>query len=162
LGYAIGGFLVKHRLADLKPLGMTVAVMSASTVMLAPVAVATLPSEAPGLGPLAAVAALGVFGTGLAFVIFFGLIARVGPAKSFLVAYLAPGFAVGYGAALLDETITAATIAGLVLILAGSWLAAEGRLPLAGKGSLDGPAPQERGGSVPVLPELAPKSVEDR
>lgn len=129
LGYAIGGFLVKHKLAALQPLGMTVAVMTASALLLAPVALASAPSELPDVGPLAAVAALGAFGTGLAFVIFYGLIARVGPAKSFLVAYLAPGFAVVYGAVLLDEAITAATVAGLVLILAGSWLGVEGRVP---------------------------------
>jgi drug/metabolite transporter (DMT)-like permease len=172
LGYAIGGFVVKHRLSNLDPLGMTVAVMTASTVMLAPVAAASAPPDFPDLGPLAAVAALGVFGTGLAFVIFYSLIARVGPAKSFLVAYLAPGFAVVYGAALLDETITAATVAGLVLILGGSWLAAEGRLPLrrrptrAGDGrevASDGrPLTEEGGGPVPVLSELASERVESR
>jgi drug/metabolite transporter (DMT)-like permease len=164
LGYAVGGFVVKHRLAELKPLGLTVAVMSASTVMLAPLALASFPSEPPDLGPLAAVAALGVFGTGIAFVIFFGLIARVGPAKSFLVAYLAPGFAVFYGAALLDETITAATVAGLVLILAGSWLGVEGRLPLSRRrGAADGgPASEEGGGPVAVVPELAPERIESR
>jgi drug/metabolite transporter (DMT)-like permease len=172
LGYAIGGFLVKHRLSDFDPLGMTVSVMTVSAVMLAPLALATAPPDFPDLGPLAAVGALGVFGTGLAFVIFYSLIARVGPAKSFLVAYLAPGFAVGYGAVLLDETITAATVAGLLLILAGSWLAAEGRLPLrrrppavadgrevaAGRG----PVAQEGGGAVPVLSELGSERVESR
>ena len=50
-------------------------------------------------------------------------------AKTWVLTYLAPGFAVVYGATLLGETITVATLAGLALILAGSWLAAEGRLP---------------------------------
>jgi drug/metabolite transporter (DMT)-like permease len=164
LGYAIGGFIVKHKLSDLQPLGMTVAVMSASTLLLVPAAVAGAPSGLPDLGPLAAVAALGVFGTGIAFVIFFSLIARVGPAKSFLVAYLAPGFAVFYGAALLDETITAATVAGLVLILAGSWLGVEGRLPLARRrGPADGgPSAEQGSGSVAALPELTPERIESR
>jgi drug/metabolite transporter (DMT)-like permease len=160
LGYAIGGFLVKHKLAGLEPLGLTFAVMAASTVLLAPVALATAPTEAPGIGPLTAVAALGIVGTGLAFVIFYGLIARVGPARSFLVAYLAPAFAVVYGAMLLGETITAATIAGLALILTGSWLAAEGRLPL--RPVIGGPAAQEGGGAVAVVPEVPAESVEDR
>jgi drug/metabolite transporter (DMT)-like permease len=81
------------------------------------------------VGPLAAVAALGVMGTGIAFVIFYGLISSVGPARAFLVTYIAPGFAVVYGAAFLAEEVTAVTITGLALILAGSFLAAEGRLP---------------------------------
>jgi drug/metabolite transporter (DMT)-like permease len=129
LGYAVGGLLVKHRLADVPPIGVAAWVMVASTVLLAPVALLTLPGAAPGLGPVAAVTALGVLGTGIAFMIFYDLIASIGPARAFVVTYLAPGFAVVYGATLLDETITVATIAGLALILAGSWLAAEGRLP---------------------------------
>jgi drug/metabolite transporter (DMT)-like permease len=129
LGYAIGGFIVKHRLSDVPSLGMSTAVMLVSSVLLLPPAVATAPSDFPGLGPIAAVAALGVVGTGIAFVIFYGLISSVGPARAFLVTYIAPGFAVVYGAAFLSEEVKAATIAGLTLILAGSWLAAEGRLP---------------------------------
>ena len=62
--------------------------------------------------------------------IFYDLIATVGPSRTWIVTYLAPGFAVVYGAVLLDEEITAATVAGLALILVGSYLAAEGRNPL--------------------------------
>jgi drug/metabolite transporter (DMT)-like permease len=129
LGYAIGGFLVKHRLAGMAPVGMSGAVMAASAVFLLPPALLTAPDAAPGLGPAAAVAVLGVLGTGIAFVIFYGLIGSIGPARTFLVTYIAPGFAVFYGAFLLSEEVTIATVAGLALILAGSWLAAEGRLP---------------------------------
>jgi drug/metabolite transporter (DMT)-like permease len=129
LGYAVGGFLVKHRLAGMAPVGMSAAVMAASTIFLLPPALLTAPEAAPGLGPAAAVAVLGVLGTGVAFVIFYGLIASIGPARAFLVTYIAPGFAVVYGALLLSEQVTVATMAGLALILAGSWLAAEGRLP---------------------------------
>jgi drug/metabolite transporter (DMT)-like permease len=129
LGYAVGGFLVKHRLAGVAPVGMSASVMAASAIFLLPPAILTAPGSAPGLGPAAAVTALGVVGTGAAFVIFYGLIASVGPARAFLVTYIAPGFAVVYGALLLSEEVTVATLAGLALILAGSWLAAEGRLP---------------------------------
>jgi drug/metabolite transporter (DMT)-like permease len=129
LGYAIGGFLVKHRLAGMAPLGMSAAVMVAATVLLFPPALFTAPEAAPGFGPAAAVAVLGVLGTGIAFVIFYGLIASIGPARTFLVTYIAPAFAVVYGALLLSEEVTVATLAGLALILSGSWLAAEGRLP---------------------------------
>ena len=129
LGYAVGGFAVKHRLGDLPPIGVAAWVMVASTVLMVPVAAIGFPASAPGLGPSAAVAVLGILGTGIAFAIFYDLIATVGPARAFIVTYLAPGFAVVYGVTLLDESITAATIAGLALILAGSWLAAEGRLP---------------------------------
>jgi drug/metabolite transporter (DMT)-like permease len=126
LGYAVGGFLVKHRFAAAEPIGVAAGVMVASTILLLPAAVITAPESAPAAGPVAAVAALGIVGTGIAFAIFYTLISRVGPARSFIVAYLAPGFAVIYGAVLLDEHITVSTVGGLALILAGSYLAIEG------------------------------------
>jgi drug/metabolite transporter (DMT)-like permease len=154
LGYAIGGFIVKHRLAGLAPLGMSAAVMAVSTIFLLPPALLTAPEAAPALGPAAAVLALGVLGTGIAFVIFYGLIASVGPARAFLVTYLAPGFAVVYGALLLSERVTVATWAGLALILSGSWLAAEGRLPWRPRVAVEEGPP-----AMPVadsVPERAP------
>ena len=78
-----------------------------------------------------ALIALGCGGTGVAFVIFYWLIATVGPTKASLVTYIAPGFAVVYGVSLLDERFTAATAAGLALIVGSSWLAAEARSPVA-------------------------------
>jgi drug/metabolite transporter (DMT)-like permease len=85
LGYAVGAFIAKHRLAGVPPTGIAAWVMVASTVLLAPAAIATAPSDAPGLGPVAAVVALGVLGTGIAFAIFYDLMARVGPARTFVV-----------------------------------------------------------------------------
>ena len=87
-------------------------------------AIATLPDSAPGLGPVAAVSALGILGTGVAFAIFYALMSTVGPARTFIVTYLAPGFAIAYGAIFLDEVITVSTLGGLALILGGSYLAA--------------------------------------
>lgn len=129
LGYAIGGMLVKHRLAGMAPVGMSGLVMAASALLLLPVAVLTPPDSFPGLGPIAAVTALGLVGTGAAFVIFYRLLSTVGPARTFIVTYIAPGFAIVYGAIFLSEEITVATICGLILILGGSWLSVEGRLP---------------------------------
>ena len=129
LGYAIGALLAKHRLEGVQPIGMSAGVMVSSGLVLIPAAIAGAPGEAPGIGPIAAVVALGVVGTGAAFVILYSLISSVGPARTWLVTYIAPLFAVVYGATLLGEEITAATIGGMALILAGSWLAAEGRTP---------------------------------
>jgi drug/metabolite transporter (DMT)-like permease len=124
VGYSVGGFVVKHRLSDARPLGVVASVMAASAGLLLIPAIVDAPSTAPGLGPLAAVAALGVVGTGAAFVIFYLLIGTVGPARTMIVSYIAPGFAVVYGATLLGESITPAILVGLALIVGGSWLAA--------------------------------------
>ena len=88
-----------------------------------PAAIATAPSELPGLRALLSVLVLGVVGTALAFVIFYKLIAETGAGRASLVSYLAPGIALFYGALLLDEPITAASIGGLALILGGVALA---------------------------------------
>ena len=128
LGYAIGGLLAKRHLGSIQPIGVAAIVLAVSTALSLPAAVFTLPEEAPGIGPLAAVATLGVVGTGIAFAIFYELIASVGPARTFLVTYLAPVFAVAYGVILLDESFGPVTFAGLLLILAGSYLAAGGRV----------------------------------
>jgi drug/metabolite transporter (DMT)-like permease len=129
VGYSVGSFVVKHRLSDARPLGVVATVMTASALMLLIPAIATAPASGPGLGPIAAVVALGVFGTGVAFVIFYLLIGTVGPARTMIVSYLAPGFAVVYGATLLGESISVATLVGLALIVGGAWLAISGRIP---------------------------------
>ncbi len=122
VGYAIGGFVVKSRLADAPAIGVVSAVMAASALLLLPAAALTLPAAVPGAGPLAAVGGLGFVGTGAAFVIFYSLIGRVGPARTMLVSYIAPAFAVVYGTTLLGEPLTAGKVIGLVLIVAGSRL----------------------------------------
>jgi drug/metabolite transporter (DMT)-like permease len=113
LCYSVGGFVAKRRIGVAAPLGVAAWVMIAATALLAPPALLSLPDEAPGVGPLAAVAVLGVVGT-------------IGPARTWIVTYLAPGFAVAYGAIFLDEAITVSTLAGLALIIGGSYLAAGG------------------------------------
>lgn len=129
LGYALGAFYLKRTFADLQPIGVVAAAMAASALMTLPLAATSFPAERPGLDAVGSLAALGFLGTGLAFVIFYTLIARVGPGKASLVAYVAPGFAVAYGVVLLGESFGLSTLAGVVMIVGGSWLAAEGRLP---------------------------------
>ena len=129
LGYAVGALYLKRRMGHLPSIGLAATSMSVSTVMLLPVAAFTVPAAAPSLGPTAALVALGVLGTGLAFGIFYTLIATVGAAKASVVAYLAPGFSLAYGALLLDEPVTVGAVGGLVAILAGSYMAAQGVPP---------------------------------
>jgi drug/metabolite transporter (DMT)-like permease len=131
LGYALGGFYLKARFKETQPIGVVTATMFASAALTLPVALASFPSDGPGAGSIAAIAALGAGGTGLAFVIFYTLIAEVGPAKASIVAYIAPVFAVIYGVAFRDEAFTLGTLVGMALILGGSWIAAQARAPVA-------------------------------
>ena len=117
--YALGSFVVKRLYGGLPAAATSFVSMAATTVLVLPLAVATAPGPLPGLKAVAAIAALGVVGTALAFVIYFALIAEVGAGRAALVSYLAPGVALFYGAAFYDEPITAAAVGGLALILGG-------------------------------------------
>jgi drug/metabolite transporter (DMT)-like permease len=129
VGYAVGSLYLKHRLTGVPPVGIAASTMVAGALVLAPFALFVLPSHAPSPTAAASLLALGMGGTGIAFAIYYTLIAGIGPGRASLVAYIAPGFAVLYGVALLGEPLTAGALLGLLLILAGSWIAAEGRLP---------------------------------
>ena len=63
--------------------------------------------------------ALGVAATGVAYILYFGLIAGAGASRAILVTYLVPSFAVLFGVTLLDETLTMEALAGLALVLLG-------------------------------------------
>jgi drug/metabolite transporter (DMT)-like permease len=128
-GYSSGALYLRRHFLGVPSLAVAAGSMAAGALIVAPVAAFQLPGHAPSVGPLAAVVALGALGTGIAFWIFYTLIAEVGAARAAVVAYLAPGFAVAYGAIFLDERVSGAALGGLALILAGSWLAAEGRAP---------------------------------
>ena len=121
--YALGGFVVKGRYGRLTSMQTSFVSLSVASLVTLPLAVATAPSEAPGLGSSAALLALGVVDTALAFVIFYKLIAEVGAGRASLVSYLAPGVALFYGAIFRDEPINVAAVGGLVLILGGVALA---------------------------------------
>jgi drug/metabolite transporter (DMT)-like permease len=98
-------------------------------LLLTPFAAADLPDEAPGGDVIVALVVLGVLCTALAFVIFGALIAEIGPGRALVITYVNPVVAVALGVAFLDERPGTGAVAGLLLILAGSWLSTDGRLP---------------------------------
>jgi drug/metabolite transporter (DMT)-like permease len=140
-GYAIGPLQMKRRLQGVPPVGTAAATMTLAALLLTPAVPFALPSHAPGLDTVASLLVLGAGGTGIAFLIFYTLIAEIGPGRATVVAYIAPGFSVIYGVTLLGEAFTAGTAAGLFLILAGSWLAAGGGFSRIGLSRSTAPAP---------------------
>jgi drug/metabolite transporter (DMT)-like permease len=125
--YALSSFVVKGRYKGLTSMQTSFVSISVAALATLPIAAATAPSEWPGFRAIAAVVVLGAVGTAIAFVIFYKLITEAGAGKASLVSYLAPGVALFYGAVFLDEAITAAAIAGLVLILGGVAMASRPR-----------------------------------
>jgi drug/metabolite transporter (DMT)-like permease len=90
------------------------------------VALTHLPTHV-SLEVLGSVAGLAFVCTALAFLLFFALIAEIGPARSTVITYVNPAVAVLLGVALLGEHFTAGIAVGFPLILVGSVLATGSR-----------------------------------
>lgn len=123
LGYAIGPMIIARRLGDLPVLDVVAASLALCAVAYAPAGLAQLPPAWPSWDVVLSVAVLGVACTAVAFLLFFRLIAEIGPVRATVITYVNPAVAVLAGVALLGEPFTLGTAAGFVLILAGSWLA---------------------------------------
>jgi drug/metabolite transporter (DMT)-like permease len=119
LSYAISGLYAQRRLGSASGPALATASMTGGAIALLPLALVFAPDHAPHWKPLASLAALTLFGTALAQLILYRTLRLHGAARLSLVTYLMPPIALFYGALLLDESITAATILGLVLILGG-------------------------------------------
>ena len=113
---------------SLPPLQVSIGQLVAGGLLVAPFALAQAPSEAPSAGTIAAVVALGALGSGVAYPLYFTLIAKAGASRAILVTYLVPAFALVYGAVFLDEAVTVTALVGLALILGGTTLATGARL----------------------------------
>jgi drug/metabolite transporter (DMT)-like permease len=123
IGYAIGPILLSRYLGDLPPVGVVAASLTLVTIAYAPFALTSLPHRWPRHEVTESVLVLGVVCTAAAFLIFFGLIAEVGPVLATVITYVNPAVAVLLGALFLHEHISASTLVGFALILAGSFLA---------------------------------------
>jgi drug/metabolite transporter (DMT)-like permease len=123
VGYAVGPMIISRRLSELPVLDVVAASLALCAVGYAPAGIAQLPPALPAWDAVLAVAVLGVFCTAVAFLLFFRLIAEIGPVRATVITYVNPAVAVAAGVALLGEPFTAGTALGFVLILAGSWLA---------------------------------------
>jgi drug/metabolite transporter (DMT)-like permease len=129
VGYAIGPLVLSRHLTDLDPIAAMGASMGIAAVILLPMAAISLPAAAPSDGAIASAVVLGLLCTGTAMVLAAVLIKEAGPGRALVVTYVNPVIAVGLGVVFLGETPGAGAVAGLLLILAGSWLSTDGRLP---------------------------------
>ncbi len=127
LCYAVGGFVVKRGYRGVPSLVSSMVALLAATVIAVPPALATAHLTAPGPRAIGAVLVLGVANTALAFVVYYRLIGELGAGGAALVTYIAPVFALAYGAIFLGEAITPAAVGGFGLVLAGVWLASRRR-----------------------------------
>jgi drug/metabolite transporter (DMT)-like permease len=117
--YGLGGLLSGRYLKPAQPVVVSFASTAIAALVWLPVGVAQAPAHMPGWKTIGSVLALGIPGTALAYLLFFGLITGAGAAYASLVTYLIPPIALAYGAIFLDERFGAAALGGLALILAG-------------------------------------------
>jgi drug/metabolite transporter (DMT)-like permease len=119
VSYGAGGLYGQWRTAHASGPVLATANLFCGGLVLLPFGLVQLPGHMPGWKPIGSLLALSLLGTALAQLILFRMLRLYGAARTSLVTYLMPGFALFYGALILNEPITVSAIGGLVLILAG-------------------------------------------
>jgi len=123
LSYGVAASYAKRFLAGADPLAVAAGSQVGATLVLLPPAVALWPAGPVSAPAWEAVVALGVACTAVAYVLYFRLIASVGPARAIAVTFLIPAFAMVWGALFLGEAIALRMLAGAGIVLAGTALA---------------------------------------
>ncbi|MBL8379622.1 MAG: DMT family transporter [Burkholderiales bacterium] len=119
LSYAVAGVATKRYFQHLPPHALATGSQLGTALWLLVPAFFYLPAQVPGALAWSAAAAAGVFSSAIAFMLYFRLIADIGPVKTLSVNYLTPLAGVTGGVLLLGETVTANMAAGALLIMAG-------------------------------------------
>jgi drug/metabolite transporter (DMT)-like permease len=120
--YATGTLILARYLADLPGPGVVTFSLLLTALLYTPAGMARWPASL-ALDTWLAMVALAVGCTGAGFVLFFRLVAVVGPTRAMVITYVHPAVALALGNGILDEPATVATGVGFVLIVAGSLLA---------------------------------------
>ena len=123
IGYAYAVNMINRKIPNVPGIGLNAWAMIITTIFYFPFAITHWPTQTPSAGAIASVAALGVFCTAIAFILFFKLLAEVGPPRASLITYLNTAVAVLLGVILLGEPLTLGIMLGLPLVLIGSYFA---------------------------------------
>jgi drug/metabolite transporter (DMT)-like permease len=117
--YGFGGNLLKRYLVGIPASAVASATSICASLLVAPVAVATWPQHSIPLVSWASAALLGIVCTGLAYVLYYRLLHRIGPPRAATVTYIIPLFGVVWAWLLLDEALTPSMAVAGALILSG-------------------------------------------
>jgi drug/metabolite transporter (DMT)-like permease len=123
VGYAIGPIILSRYLGDLSALAVVAASLVLTALVYAPFAAVHWPSRWPSTHVLESVVVLATICTALAFLLFFALIAEVGPVRATVITYINPAIAALLGVTLLNEQLTTGMVIGFALVLCGCLLA---------------------------------------
>jgi drug/metabolite transporter (DMT)-like permease len=123
IGYAVAPLIMSRRLADLPSIPVVAASLLLTAMGYLPYALLRWPDSIPAKAAWS-VLTLGIVCTAVAFVVFFALVAAIGPTRATVITYVNPAVAVLLGVLLLGEEFTLGIGIGFPLILLGSVLAA--------------------------------------
>ena len=143
IGYAVGPAILSRYLTGIPSVTVIGVSLALCAVAYAPFAALQWPHAMPDLSVIGSVAVLAVVCTAIAFLLFFELIAEIGPVRATVITYVNPAVAAVLGAAVLRESLTLGMGLGFVLVLAGSTLATRRRLASAPAAPLAEAQPQE-------------------
>jgi len=123
VGYAAAPALAARRLAGVPSIGVLAVAFFGVAAMYAPTTFGELSHGLPSPKVIGAVLVLAFVCSALAFILFFKLMALVGPARSTVITFVNPGVAIVLGVIVLQEPLTLGTVVGFPLVLFGSYLA---------------------------------------
>jgi drug/metabolite transporter (DMT)-like permease len=123
VGYAVGPAILSRYLSGLPSVSVIASALAICALAFAPIAAMQWPRTVPSTAVLASVAVLAIVCTALAFLVFFALIAEIGPVRATVITYINPAVAAVAGVLVLHETFTSGMGIGFVLVLIGSTLA---------------------------------------
>ena len=117
--YGFSANYTKKYLSGINSIALATGSQISATLTLLPISLLFMPTSLPSNEAFVSVVLLGILCTGIAYIIFFRLIANLGPARAMSVTYLIPAFGLLWGSLLLDEKISQGMILGCGLILTG-------------------------------------------
>jgi drug/metabolite transporter (DMT)-like permease len=123
IGYAFAVIYITRKMPEGSGVAINGIAMAMTAVFYSPALFFLWPDRAISHEAIYSLIALGVFSTGIAFAIFFAVMAEIGPTRASLVTYMNTAFAVILGVIILNEPLTLGIIVGLPLVLIGSYLA---------------------------------------
>ena len=122
VGYSVAPIIASRQLAGVPPLGIIAVSLTGVAIAYSPAALVSAPHSWPRANVVGAVLTLALVCTATAFLLFFALIAEVGPVRATVITFVNPAVAVALGISILGEQFTAGLAIGVPLVLLGSWL----------------------------------------
>jgi drug/metabolite transporter (DMT)-like permease len=123
VGYAYAVIYITRKMPGVSGVAINAIAMAMTALFYSPALFLLWPDHQISLSATYSVIALGIFSTGIAFAVFFTVMAEIGPTRASLVTYMNTAFAVVLGVLILSEPLTIGIIVGLPLVLIGSFLA---------------------------------------